>query len=127
MKTLYISLAWLVIIIVLWVFIYNFVLNNTINYFFEELDILYDKIMKENYDEAKPNIDKIKERWEKTEKIWIFCVNQSEVEDIKASINKIENYIKLENQTMTLLEIEELRKFLRLVIGNESLSVENIF
>lgn len=127
MKTLYISLAWLLCIIILWFFVYNFILDNSIKYFFDELDILYDNIIKENYNEAKPIIDKINERWEKTEKIWIYCVNQSEVENIKASINKIENYIKIENQTMALLEIEEFKKFLSLVKGNESLSLENIF
>ncbi len=127
MKTLYISLAWLLIIIILWFFVYNFVLNNAINFFSDELNILHESVIKENYNEAKPNIDKIKKRWEETEKIWIYCVNQSEVENIKSSISKIENYIKIENQAMALLEIEEFKKFLSLVKGNESLSLENIF
>ncbi len=127
MKTLYISLAWLLIIIMLWFFVYNFVLNNAINFFSDELNILHESVIKENYNEAKPNIDKIKKRWEETEKIWIYCVNQSEVENIKSSISKIENYIKIENQAMALLEIEEFKKFLSLVKGNESLSLENIF
>jgi len=111
----------------LWFFVYNFVLNNAINFFSDELNILHESVIKENYNEAKPNIDKIKKRWEETEKIWIYCVNQSEVENIKSSISKIENYIKIENQAMALLEIEEFKKFLSLVKGNESLSLENIF
>lgn len=127
MKTLYISLVWLIIILLIWFVSFNFFINNSIKYFFAELYVLHDNIIKEDYIGAKPTIDKIIKKWENTEKIWIYFVNQSEVDDIKASIQKIDNYIKIKNQTMTLLEIEEFKKFLRLVRGNESLSWENIF
>jgi len=83
--------------------------------------------MKEDYIAAKSTMDKIIKKWESTEKIWIYFINQTEVDDIKSSIQKIDNYIKTKNQAMTLFEIEEFKKFLRLVGGNESLSWENIF
>lgn len=127
MKTLYVSLVWLLMILVLWFVIYTFIIDRTISYYFKELDILYDKILNENYISAKENVENIKEHWGNSEKIWIYCVNQSEIEVIKTSIRNIEDSILTENQTMTLLEIEAFKMVLRLVRGNESLGLENIF
>jgi hypothetical protein len=72
-------------------------------------------------------MDRIIKRWEETEKTWIYFVNQTEIDDIKASILKIDNNIKIKNQELALIDIEEFKKFIRLVRGNESLSLENIF
>lgn len=127
MKTLYISLAFLIIILIIWFLVFNFYIDSEIQYFFSELDTLHEDILREDYIRARTNMDKIIKKWEGTEKVWIYCVNQTEIDEIKASIQNIDNYIKIENQSLALLEIEEFRKFLRLVRGNESLSLENIF
>lgn len=127
MKTLYISLACLIIILIIWFIVFNFFIDNAIQYFFSELDILHDNILKEDYIGARTTMDRIIKKWEETEKVWIYCVNQTEIDDIKASISKIDNNIKIKNQELALIEIEEFKKFVRLVRGNESLSFENIF
>lgn len=127
MKTLYISLIWLMIILLTWFYIFTMIIDSAIKYLYSELDTLYYNTIKENYSEARINADKITERWEEVESKWIYFVNQTEVDNIKASIAKINNYIKIENQSMILFEIEETRKFLRLVRGNESLNLENLF
>lgn len=127
MKTLYISLACLITILIIWFLVFNFFIDNAIQYFFSELDILHDNILKEDYIGARTTMDRIIKKWEETEKVWIYCVNQTEIDDIKASISKIDNNIKIKNQELALIEIEEFKKFVRLVRGNESLSFENIF
>ncbi len=127
MKTLYVSLAWLIIILLVWFFIFNFLINNSIKFFFNELSALQDYLLKENYIEARTNIDRIIKKWEETEKVWIYFVDQTDIDEIKASIQKIDNFIKTKDQVLALMEIEEFKKFLRLVNGNESLSLENLF
>ena len=127
MKTLYISLVWLIIILLIWFFIFNYFIDSSIKYFFNEIEVLHENILKEDYIGARTTMDKIIKKWEETEKAWIYFVDQTEIDDIKASIFKIDNYIKTENQGMALFEIEEFKKFLRLVSGNESISLENVF
>lgn len=127
MKTLYVSLAWLIIIILAWYLIYYFSIDNAIKYFDIELKNIYNSVINENYNEAQMILNKITEKWKDTEKLWIYFVHQGEVEDIIASIQKMDAYIKTENKSMILSEIEELKKFLRKVMGNESITLENIF
>lgn len=127
MKTLYVSLAWLIIIILAWYLIYYFSIDNAIKYFDIELKHIYNSVINENYNEAQMILNKITEKWKDTEKLWIYFVHQGEVEDIIASIQKMDAYIKTENKSMILSEIEELKKFLRKVMGNESITLENIF
>lgn len=127
MKTLYISLAFLIIILITWFLAFNFFIDSTIKNFNSELYALHDDILKEDYIRARTTMDRIVNKWEETEKIWIYFVNQTDIEDIKTAILKIDSYLKIENQSLTLLEIEEFKKFLRLVRGNENLSLENIF
>ena len=127
MKTLYISLAWLIIILLIWFFIFYISIDKTIEYFFNEINILHDDTLKENYVEAKNTMNRIIEKWIETEKSWIYFVDQTEIDEIKTSIQKIDNYITIKNQSLILFEIEEFKMFLRLVRGNESLSLENIF
>jgi len=124
---LYISFAWLFIIILIWALFYFLSIEKTIDFFDIELKSIYSSAINENYNEAQINVNKIQEQWKKTEKLWIYFVHQGEVDDISASILKIDVYIKTENKSMILSEIEELKKLLRIVKGNESLSFENIF
>ncbi len=127
MKTLYVSLAWLIIIILAWYLIYYFSIDNAIKYFDIELKNIYNAVINENYNEAQMILNKVMKKWKDTEKLWIYFVHQGEVEDIIASIQKMDSYIKTENKSMTLSEIEEFKKFLRKVMGNESITLENIF
>ncbi len=127
MKTLYVSFAWLIIIILAWYLIYYFSIDNAIKYFDIELKNIYNAVINENYNEAQMILNKVMEKWKDTEKLWIYFVHQGEVEDIIASIQKMDSYIKTENKSMTLSEIEEFKKFLRKVMGNESITLENIF
>lgn len=127
MKTLYVSLAWLVIIILAWYLIYYFSIDDAIKYFEIEAKNIYNAVINENYNEAQIILNKVMEKWKDTEKIWIYFVHQGEVEDIIASIQKMDAYIKTENKSMILSEIEEFKKFLRKVMGNESITLENIF
>ncbi|HBB29630.1 MAG TPA: hypothetical protein DC000_10385 [Clostridiales bacterium] len=127
MRMLCISFAWLFIIILIWALFYFLSIEKTIDFFDDELKKIYSSAINENYNEAQINVNKIQEQWKKTEKLWIYFVHQGEVDDISSSILKIDVYIKTENKSMILSEIEELKKLFRMVKGNESLSFENLF
>ncbi len=122
MRMLCISFAWLFIIILIWALFYFLSIEKTIDFFDDELKKIYSSAINENYNEAQINVNKIQEQWKKTEKLWIYFVHQGEVDDISSSILKIDVYIKTENKSMILSEIEELKKLFRMVKGNESLS-----
>lgn len=127
MRMLYISLIWLVIIIIIWALFYFLSIEKTINYFDTELTKIYSAAFSEEYNDAQINITKLLEKWKKTEKFWVYFIHQGDVDNIASSILKIDAYIKTENKSMILSEIEELKKYLRMVKGNESLTLENIF
>ncbi len=127
MKMLFVSLGWLFIVILIWGLFYYMSIEKTIDYFNTELKKINNSVANKDYNEAQTNIIKVLERWRKTEKIWVYFVHQGDVDDIGASILKIDAYIKTENNSLILSEIEQLKKALRMVQGNESLSLENIF
>lgn len=127
MKMLLISMAWLVIIVLIWAFFYYMSIEETIDFFDKELLKIYEAAINENFLEAKLNLDKVHDRWKKEEKLWIYFIHQGDIDDIDSSILKLYAYIKTENKSMILAEIEELKKNFKMVKGNESLTLENIF
>ena len=127
MRMLLISFLWLLIIIVIWALFYYLSIEKTIVYFEDELKKIYESAFNENFNEAQANINRIIDKWEGIEKLWVYLVHQADVDDISSTIFKIDVYIKTENKSMVLSEIEEFKKLLRMVQGNESLTLENIF
>lgn len=127
MRMLYTASIWLIVIIVIWALFYYLSIEKTIDYFDIELKKIYASATDENYNDAQVNITKVIEKWKNTEKLWVYFVHQGDVDDIASSILKIDAYIKTENKSMILSEIEELKKYLRMIKGNESLTLENIF
>ncbi len=127
MRMLYIASIWLIVIIAIWALFYYLSIEKTIDYFDIELKKIYVSAASEDYNDAQINITKVMEKWKNTEKLWVYLVHQGDVDNIASSILKIDAYIKTENKSMILSEIEELKKYLRMVKGNESLSLENIF
>ena len=127
MKMLYVSLSWLLIVIIIWALFYYLSIEKTIDYFENELSVMRIALSSENYNDAQVSLNKLLDYWKKTEKLWIYFVHQGDVDEIGACLLKMDVYIKTENISMALSEIEELRITMRMVQGNESLSFENIF
>ena len=127
MRMLCISFAWLFIIILIWALLYYLSIEKAVDYFDVELKNIYVSAIGGELNEAQINISKILDKWKNTEKLWIYFIHQQDVDDISSSILKIDAYIKTDNISMILSEIEELKKLLRMVKGNESLTLENIF
>ena len=127
MRMLYISLVWLIVIILIWACFYYISIEETINFFNAELDKMYDATIDDDFSSAKHSVSILSERWKKIEKLWVYFIHQADVDDITTSILKIDAYIKTEDKSLILSEIEELKKYFKMVEGNESLTLENIF
>ena len=127
MKMLTFSFVWLFIVILIWSLFYYLSIEKTIDYFEDELKSISLLVSEDDYNQARVETIKILNRWNKTEKLWVYFVHQGDVDEISSSIRKIDIYIYTENKPLALSEIETLKMYLKMVEGNESLSLENLF
>lgn len=127
MKNSIISIICFLIILAVWFAFYQFSISNIYDYFEENLNKLSEYILDEDFESASSLIDTIINEWNEIEKIWVFFVHQEDIDNIITSINKVKISIEMKNRLYTLSEIEDLMYILRIVRGNESLSLENVF
>ena len=127
MKSVIICIISIIAIVLIWVGFYYYSIEDTYLYYWNELDELTQIVNNENWDEANTKIELYKEKWEKTREFWIFFINQHHVNEIDISINRLQRYLKVEDNPLSLGEIEELKFRFKIVNESECLTFENIF
>ncbi|EOC99604.1 DUF4363 family protein [Caldisalinibacter kiritimatiensis] len=116
----------LVVIVIGWGLIYNFVEKNT-SEFINNLDDLSKKVENNDWEGAKIQFYKIEKKWDKAKNTWSIILDHHEIDNIDLSIAKASKYIKTQDSSLSLGEIEVLRKLFGIVRENEALTITNIF
>lgn len=127
MKGVIISITCLIIIIIGWGVFYYFSIEDTVNYYWDELDKLAYVVEDEKWAEADSMMETYLEKWEQTRNLWIYFLNQDNVNQIDVSISRLKDYISNKNVILSQSEMEELKCKFNFVDENECLSWENIF
>jgi hypothetical protein len=124
---LIISFIFLLAFIFLWWWFNSTSIEVMTSYFWDNLDNLSDKINNDNWNEAKRDMMTYSERWEETRKIWIYFLNQYDVNSIDSSIRVLNSYIINSDKSLSQGEIENLKVLFGIIKDSECLSLENIF
>ncbi len=126
MRMVVISLTVMLLLISLWVWFHYTSVEPTTNYYYEELDAMSELIKKEQWQKAENDMLHYSEKWDDTRNLWIYFINQSDIDNIDSSIKKLDVFIKNREKVMAQAELEHLRVLFNIIKENECLSLENI-
>lgn len=93
MKMGYIALA-LIILITSLLLVFNNYLENSVNDITKMIEKMNYNVQNKNYDTACATFLKIKEKWEKSEKIIHFMVESEELDNINITIREMEAFFE---------------------------------
>ncbi len=125
MRSLIISCIITLAIALGWYFIYISVEDNT-SEFIDNLSDLSKTIEDRQWESANSEFEDIKERWDNIKSSWIIILNHHEIDNIDLAMVKASQYIKSQNQELSLVEIKTLTTLFNIVKDNESLTLSNI-
>ena len=66
------------------------------------------------------------DNWKDVRNLWIYFINQNDIDNIDISMRKLDSFIKNRDKTMAQAELEHLRVLFIIIKENECLSMENI-
>ncbi|MFA9422577.1 MAG: DUF4363 family protein [Sedimentibacter sp.] len=127
MKMVIISLIVLLAFIGVWAWFHFTSVEPVTNYYWEKLVDLSNLIYVEDWQKAECNMELYFEKWERTRNLWVYFINQSEIDNIDLSIRKLDSFIRNRDKNMAQAELEHLRVLFNIIKENECLSLENIF
>lgn len=127
MRMVVISFIVFVLVILLWVWFHFTSVEVVTSYYWENLVDLSNSIYVDDWNKAEADMREYNERWEKTRKLWIYFLNQKDINSIDASFKKLDVYIRNFDKTMAQAELEQLRVLFNVIKEQECLSLDNIF
>lgn len=127
MRMLVISFIILLCLIGLWAWFYYGSIEPVTNYYWENLTDLMEIISREDWENASHDMGIYLEKWYEVRDLWIYFVNQKDVDNIDSSIRQVNVYIENREKTLAQAELEHLKVLFYVIDENECLSLENIF
>lgn len=127
MRMFVISLCILLALVGLWVWFYYTSVEPVTNYYWESLSDLLDIIDNGDWETAKKDILLYYNEWDDVRSLWIYFLNQRDIDNIDSSIRRLYIFIKNEDKTLAQAELEHLIILFNVIDENESLTLENIF
>lgn len=127
MRMVIISLIFFLLFIGLWIWFHFTSVEPVTTYYWENLIDLSTLIYVDDWQKAEYNMNTYFEKWDNTRNLWVYFVNQSEIDEIDSSIRKLDSFIRNRDKNMAQAELEHLRVLFNVIKENECLSLENIF
>ena len=127
MRMVAISAIFLLIMILIWVWFHFTSIEMITFYYWENLIDLSNKIYNDDWDKAEMDMVLYSNKWEETREMWVYFINQKDIDKIDESMRRLHVYIRNFNKTMAQAELEQLRILFNVIKENECLSLENIF
>lgn len=126
MRMVLISLAILLVLVGIWIWFHFTKVEPYTTYFDESLVDLSHLILSEQWNNAASNMLDYNNRWKDIRNLWVYFINQNDIDNIDSSIKKLQVFINNKDKTMAQAELEHLRVLFTIILENECLSMENI-
>jgi hypothetical protein len=126
MRALFISTFLIIILLLSWLFIFNFITNTS-----RELTTLIQEFEKninnEQWYSAEKDLKLLESKWNNSLKLLKLVIDHDEIEKTNLSLTKVKKYILTQNKDFILGETSELKFHINHIKEKESLSLKNIF
>ena len=127
MRMLVISLIFLLLMIGVWMW-YHFTSIEPMTQFYQEaLRDLSEIIKDEQWKKAEEDMQEYIDRWEEVKNVWIYFIDQKDIDNIESSMRKVNVYIKNEDKVNAQAELEHIMVLFNIIKENECLTMENLF
>jgi len=126
LKTFYISIAAILILVLGWWMMYNS-LSNLSQVLTSHLDKIENNVYTNNWDIIEAEFKVINQKWKKELKLLTLVLDHQELEKINLSLMKFKGYIEIKNKPLALGESSNLKYLINHIREKESLSLDNIF
>ena len=127
MRMVVISLIILLLMMGIWAWFYYGSVNPVTTYYWDNLEYLSSIVKNEDWETAKKDIALHTDKWYEAKKLWVFFINQKDIDNIDSSIRQLNIYIENEEKILAQAELEHLVVLFYVIDENESLILENIF
>lgn len=126
MRIVAITFIILIALISLWSWFHFTSIEIITAYYWENLIYLSNEIYIDNWNKAEMDMIQFNKTWEDTRKLWIYFINQDDIDLIDASMRKLDVFIRNKNKDLAQAELEQLRILFNVIKENECLSLENV-
>lgn len=127
MKMLIISLIFLLMMIGVWIWYHFTSIEPMTDYYNENLQDLSKIIEKEQWEKADEDILTYLDKWEDVKNIWVYFIDQKDLDNIESSMNKVHVYIKNKEKVHAQAELEHMMVLFGIIKDNECLVIQNVF
>ncbi len=79
-----------------------------------------------NWSEAEQSLLNIQTLWSKTQDLWAALLDHAEMDNIDATLSKLEKYIKSRDKALTLGEASLLKLYVKHIPEKEKFNISNI-
>ncbi|WMJ75708.1 MULTISPECIES: DUF4363 family protein [unclassified Sedimentibacter] len=127
MRMVVISLTILLVLMAIWTWVHFTSIDPMTEYYREELTGLGDLIDAGDWDSVESNMVNYYEEWQDTRELWIYFVNQDDIDNIDASMEKLKSFVGNRDKVMAQAELEHLKVLFVVIKENECVTLDNIF
>jgi len=79
------------------------------------------------WEQALDTVEKVREDWEKTQKIWCMLIDHTEIDNVNSSMSKLARLIEYREKALALSEVSTLKEYVDHIPDRLALNIENIF
>ena len=127
MRMVVISFIILLLMIGIWAWFYYTSIGPVTTFYWDKLTELTDVVRNEDWERAERDLAEYTDKWYETKKVWVFFVNQRDLDNIDSSIRQLGVYIENKEKVLAQAELEHLIVLFYIIDENECLTIENIF
>lgn len=126
MRMVIISLLVLLVLVGIWIWFHFTSVEPTTTYYYEVLTELSNLIYTDQWSKVETNMLYHYDDWNDVRNLWIYFINQNDIDNIDISMRRLDSFIKNRDKTMAQAELEHLRVLFNIIKENECISMENI-
>lgn len=126
MRIVVITFVLLMVLIGIWAWFHFTSIEIVVAYYWENLINLSNTIYLDNWEKAEMDMVKYIKKWDETRSLWIYFLNQDDIDLIDASMRKLDVFILNKNKELAQAELEQLGVLFNVIKEEECLSLENI-
>ncbi len=127
MRMVVISLTILLVLMAIWTWVHFTSIDPMTEYYREELTRLGDLVDEGDWDNVELHMIHYYKEWQGTRELWIYFVNQDDIDNIDASMGKLKSFVRNQNKVMAQAELEHLKVLFDIIKENECVTLDNIF
>ena len=119
----------ILILIILVIIFFDLVLNEHYQKEKDQVDNIISELqeMVINNQDAKTKVQMLDKKWERFEKLAAFYTEHNELEKISLQISLVKKNIEIDDNTMTVEHLQEVKFWLNEILEKDELKLKNIF